>query len=188
MPSIASEDFVQGLAKQISEKLPRLAKSTECPYRTEYKTKEWTWAVWKFWEEYRQAMTQRGPAAWELSPSERAAKGEYLVDFMLFEKEYGARIACESEWGMGPGGIQWDFEKLVGVKSDIKVLVHQCPFKGIEGGLKAAISDTAGAHISRGEAFLIIGFEKDKLREVRWWIPKRRGPFKAEQIHFSGAD
>ena len=99
MGSMANEHAIRGLADQISHEVPELVKSKDCLYKTAYQTKEWTWAVWQFWKRYCQVMSRKGSAMWEMCPRDGVAKGEYLVDFMLFENKYGPRIACESEWG-----------------------------------------------------------------------------------------
>ncbi len=175
MRSVARKRVIQELANRISSDLPKLAK--KCPVKTQYETKEYTWAVGQFWERYRRQM---GPG-WKLYPKNGATKGHYLVDFILFDKAYGPRIACESEWGMGSQGVAWDFEKLVGVKSDIKVLIHQCRSKKLLEYLKDAIS--GNALISSNEAFLVVGFEGEKS-QAHWWIPDRNGPFAIKEIDF----
>jgi len=189
MASMANEQAIRDLAEQIGRRVKKLAENyaETYPYRkTPSERREWTWAVGRFWEEYCQSKSQEGGPPWELCARDHATKekGEYLVDFMLFQEGYGPRIACESEWGMSPAGIQWDFEKLAGVKSDIKVLVHQCRFEQIERRLKEAIRDTVGAHVSPSEAFLVMGFESETKPEACWWIPDRNGPFTLKDIEF----
>jgi hypothetical protein len=175
MKSIAGKSFIQELASRISRDLPKL--SAECLDRTSSGTREYTWAVGQFWEEYRRG---KGPG-WTLYPQGGGTSGHYLVDFILFDKAYGPRIACESEWGRGWQDVVWDFDKLVGVKSDVKVLIHECGSKELMGGLKDAIS--GNALISSSEAFLVVGFEGEKS-QAHWWIPDGSGPFAIKDIDF----
>jgi YD repeat-containing protein len=59
---------------------------------------------------------------------ERPYAGEYLLDFVLWETGYGPRILCESQWQHLFGqleAIEWAFDKLRGVKGDIKVLIYE---------------------------------------------------------------
>ncbi|HTU49249.1 MAG TPA: hypothetical protein VMF56_01575 [Acidobacteriaceae bacterium] len=174
MRSIARKRVIQELASRISSDLPKLAKKRP---KTQNETKEYTWAVGQFWEKYRR---EKG-SGWELRPENGGTKGHYLVDFILFDKAYGPRIACESEWGPGWRGVVWDFEKLAGVKSDIKVMIHECRSEELLDRLKDAIS--GNALISPSEAFLIIGFEGEKS-QAHWWIPDRNGPFAIREIDF----
>lgn len=181
MASMVSEDVLRDLASRIGSELPRFAM--ECSEKSKSERPEWTWGVWKFWDSYRRSETMKRGRIWELCPEE-PRKGEYLVDFMLFEKGYGPRIACESEWEESPDEVLWDFEKLTGVKSDIKVLIHDCQSGDLLKKLSGAIPGNANALVSPREGFLIVGFEGDRVRESRWWIPDREGPFEIEEIEF----
>lgn len=181
MEPMGSERVVRELADQLSRELPELAN--KCRDKTKTQTREWTWAVGQFWKEYCQSKNQKGQHPWDLCGKDHATKdkGEYLVDFMLFEEGYGSRIACESEWGKTSGEVLWDFEKLTGVKSDVKVLIHECRSQDLLQKLRGAIS--GNALIYPGEAFLIFGFQGE-TSEALWWIPKRNGPFDPKDIIF----
>jgi hypothetical protein len=124
---------------------------------------------------------QDKPDCWHLYPDE--THGAYLVDFMLFEDGYGARIACESEWDRAAGNVDWDFDKLVGVKADIKVLIHQCSGSDLLGILTANCL-VGNALISPDEAFVLVRFDGHKLIDPCWWHPDRKGPFADREIDF----
>ena len=52
---------------------------------------------------------------------------EFLVDFCIREEENGKfkkiPLACECEWNLGFKSIQYDFEKLLVLNTDLKVMI-----------------------------------------------------------------
>jgi hypothetical protein len=120
---------------------------------------------------------------WNIYPEKTCYKGEYLCDFTLFENGYGCRIACESQWlhwsGNNPTKIEWAFEKLLGVKSDIKLFI----FEGAESEWPAICDKylTDYAQLSVDEAFLILHWQAPHFIKS-WWQPKKNGK-QEESIH-----
>lgn len=173
MKSMANLENIAQLAARLAVEVPRLSEKYS-HMRTRSGRKEYTNAVGEFWNDYA-VHRERGTAKWTVHT-------EYLTDFMLFEENYGPRIACESEWGASVGEVEWDFDKLCGVKADIKVLIHE----NRKGDLLKALARNclaANSLITRGEGFLVVKFNGDKT-DSRCWIPGRRGPFEADEIRF----
>ncbi len=88
----------------------------------------WTKAIWTCFDRLRASL---GPG-WSLYPPSLAkgtvrADGEYLVDFMLMDDRLGPRTAFESDFG-DISRIDLAFDKLRGMKSDIKVLILESDF------------------------------------------------------------
>ena len=117
MTSIATTIDVSELARHLSASIPKFAEHAKS-------TGAWTEAVYQAFIEYK-----NGRPGWEIYPNAKVKKGEYLCDFMLFEQGYGPRIACESQWWHTWGDhydkLQWSFDKLRGVKGDIKVFIFE---------------------------------------------------------------
>jgi len=126
----------------------------------------WTAAVFKSLQEVASA---RG---WKIFPEEKPYRGEYLCDFMLFEIEYGCRIACESQWWWDTDplhGLEWAFDKLRGVKSDLKLFIYE----GNDGDLESLVSKylERNAQIAKGELFLALRWSKDHFENHFWIAP-----------------
>jgi hypothetical protein len=73
---------------------------------------------------------------YKLYPEEKPYKGEYLVDFCIYDGEKGPILACESQLYPPFGGdaknlegIEWAFDKLRGVKAPNKVLIFEAEFE-----------------------------------------------------------
>ena len=169
MRSMANKARVFELAHLIGKRVPALSG--------EFGRPAYSGAIKVFWEEFRAG--QEDAQKWHLYPN--ATEGEYLADFMLLEDGYGPRIACESELAPRGGDVEWDFDKLRGIKADIKVLIHQCDSKELMDKLKTYLADNA--LITRDEAYLLVKLCRDKT-ESHWWKPEREGPFTATEINF----
>ena len=167
MPSIANEGAVTELADFLSETIPRLASSS--------RARDWTDAVFLAFHEYA---AKDGRTDWQLYPEDRAKKGEYLCDFMLFQTNYGPRIACESQWehherfGPHQSNLDWAFDKLRGVKADIKVFI--CEATVAEWNKVKTEYLTNYELLSTEEAFLLLRWDHDHF-EKAWWKPKENG-------------
>lgn len=131
----------------------------------------WTSAVHKALVEFGKG----GGRGWVTFPTEKPCKGEYLCDFMVFEPNYGCRIACESQWDHGSDqawALDWAFEKLRGVKSDIKLFIYE--------GKPTALDVIAQKHLVNyaqldpHEVFLALRWNKPSF-EARWWTPATKG-------------
>ncbi|SEB40875.1 hypothetical protein [Terriglobus roseus] len=82
----------------------------------------WTEAVFESLKEFA---LEKG---WKIFPEVKCYQGEYHCDFMLFEHGYGCRLACESQWQThrsDVGELKWAFDKLRGVKADVKLFVFE---------------------------------------------------------------
>ena len=179
MTSIATKSDVSELAKHLSEHIPRLAEHAKS-------TGEWTGAVYDAFAEY--IKTRPG---WNIYPETKAKKGEYLCDFMLFEKGYGPRMACESQWWHSPRWgehfvkLAWSFDKLRGVKADVKVFVFEGEAQDWERVRREYLTDYA--FLSPDEAFLILNLDHRSFR-ASWWKPSRPGVHTEDEITFDPID
>jgi hypothetical protein len=177
MTSIATKIDVSELARHLSARIPKLAEQAKS-------TGAWTEAVYQAFIEYKNCRP-----SWEIYPNAKAKKGEYLCDFMLFEQGYGPRIACECQWlhrwGNHYDKLQWSFDKLIGVKGDIKVFI----FEEEESQQWEMIRQAylAGyALLSPDEAFLIL--KLDGGFQASWWKPSRPGAHRQDEITFEPID
>ena len=174
MTSIATEVDVVELAHHLSSRIPKLAHEARS-------TGHWTEAVYKAFVEYKKD-------GWKVYPETKAKKGEYLCDFMLFQDGYGPRVACESQWwhswGEHEKKLEWSFDKLVGVKADIKVFIYEGDQEQWETICKPYLADYA--LLSPQEAFLTMRF--DKGFHCSWWKPSRPGVHEANEIVFEPFD
>ena len=103
---------------------------------------------------------------------------------MLFQKGYGPRIACESQWwhswGDHYGKLDWSFDKLRGVKADIKVFIYEGEPHQWEEIRQRYLADYA--LLSPDEAFLLLTF--NKRFQASWWKPSRPGVHRVDEITF----
>ena len=91
---------------------------------TSYTNGAWSQAVYQSLTAFQQEKN------WRIYPAVKPYLGEYHCDFMLFEEGYGCRLACESQWQTfksNPGELKWAFDKLRGVKSDVKLFIFEGP-------------------------------------------------------------
>jgi len=108
------KDDALALVDYMSVKVPEIAAL--------YTNGAWTEAVYQSLTEFKQ---RKG---WKIFPPEKCYLGEYHCDFMLFEDNYGCRLACESQWQTFKSNVcdlQWAFDKLRGVKSDVKLFIFE---------------------------------------------------------------
>ena len=175
MPSIATKRHISELARHLSDLIPQLAGKDNG-------ADAWTNAVHSAFAKY-----SRPRPGWRIYPKTKAKKGEYLCDFMLFEDGYGPRVACESQWRHSPyfgkhfDKLAWSFDKLRGVKADIKVFI----FEGDDEEWRKVWQEylMGYALLSPDEAFLILKFEHDVFR-TSWWRPSKRGAHTEAEIKF----
>jgi hypothetical protein len=91
---------------------------------TAYTNGAWTEAV------YQSLTAFKREKGWKIFPPVKCYLGEYHCDFMLFEDGYGCRVACESQWQTfrsNADELKWAFDKLRGVKSDMKLFIFEGP-------------------------------------------------------------
>jgi hypothetical protein len=175
--SIANLEYVTKLGRALAKDIPLLANDSKS-------NRDWTRAVYDALRKVRDE-----EEGWDIYPDNRCYAGEYLCDFMLFEKGYGCRIACESQWanwtGKGNQDLHWAFDKLRGVKSDIKLFI----FEGSAEHWKKAIDEYLmnNAHVSANEAYVALHWNfETKEFEKSWWKPRiggiQRGPIAFEKF------
>ena len=151
------------LGNFLAERIPFKAKSN-------LKAKPWTQAVFEALREFSEKKS------WELHPSDRPYVGEYLCDFTLFEKCYGCRIACESQWNHGDSkhesDLSWAFDKLRGVKADVKLFI----FEGTEDHEKSVLGEYLQnyAQLSPEETFILLRWTGSTF-VGSWWTPEIAG-------------
>ncbi len=184
----ATANDVEKLARFIIINLREQANVLSIGHQHPQGREVWTKALWTTFERLREKLGN----GWILYPKvigkgKGRARGEYLVDFMLMDDKLGPRIACESELG-GLGAVDWAFDKLRGVKSDIKVLFFEGDFAP-EGGMVPRIETfirqylAPNGQVYAGEHYLFLQFAHDDFRAFAWESPSR-GPLKPEQIQF----
>lgn len=195
--SIATERTVVSLARMLAQSIPEFLRVD--PDST------WTWAVWRAFERIRanprgeikldhvNALAS-GYSEWALWPQKGPYKGEYLLDFVLWESGYGPRILCESQWQhrfSAYGAIDWAFDKLRCVKGDIKVLIYEVseqpngsqPPDTVSKIVTNYLKDLA--LLSDEEAFLLLNFNSHQ-KWAHWWKPTSSG--RPTEIRFSPID
>lgn len=163
--SIANFEYVAQLARTLAQDIPSRADDSKS-------NREWTRAVYDALQEVAK------PHKWKIYPEERCYAGEYLCDFTLFEDGYGCRIACESQWAnwmdRRQQDLHWAFDKLRGVKSDIKLFI----FEGSAEHWQKAIDEYLlnNAHVSANEAYVALHWNfETKEFETSWWKPSIGG-------------
>ena len=144
------------LALWLDEEIPKRA--------TSYTNGAWTVAVYDCLKEYAVGMH------WKIHPAEKCYLGEYHCDFMLFEAGYGCRLACESQWQTHRstvGELKWAFDKLRGVKSDVKLFI----FEGTDSWQDDIREYLDGyAQLDTVETFIFLRWNH-KHFERFWWKP-----------------
>lgn len=177
--SIANERNVVQLARALASRIRWIAENEPADRFV------WTTAVWRAFSEVAQS---RG---WKLYPEVKPFKGEYLLDFVLWEPNYGPRVVCESQWQhgfSGIGAIDWAFDKLRCVKGDIKILIYE---SGREPNGTQPPDDVCGivvrylmelAVLSNSEAFLLLNLNGSR-QWAHWWQPVYSG--KQKEIRFT---
>jgi hypothetical protein len=144
-----------------------------------------TYAIWLTFKHLADEKSRSGPK-WTLYPEDGPYSGEYLVDWALFENDYGLRIACESQWGTNLKELEWAFDKLRGVKSDVKVLIYERkrrsdpPDQEVRKVLEKYLKGYC--LLSQNESFLFIEFDKGRAASYVF-RPSRDG--KQENISFT---
>lgn len=169
--SIADEPHVVALAKALPSRIREIVRSDpSIPF-------VWTTAVWRA---FKEVADENG---WVLYPQSRPFKGEFLLDFVLWEPDYGPRIVCESQWQhrfSGIAAIDWAFDKLRCVKGDIKVLIYEWgeepngsqPPSAVSGVVVPYLREMA--LLTAGEAFLLLNVN-DTQQWAHWWQPSVSG-------------
>jgi len=186
--SIATKPFIESLLNDLTKALsgPELRRN-----------KDWTDAVWYFFSKFTSngQSKSRKSDEWDFHPKSRSSGrgGEYLVDFILLENGYGPRIAVECEWQFwrkdALRSIDWAFDKLRGVKSDIKLLIHEWRVPPTAGGPDQKLRERIVQYISDyelispNEAFVFLQYNGGAAYAY-WWKPRRAGSHKKNEIKF----
>lgn len=189
LTSYAQQSDIEYLGRFFAEKLSKEATRVAGGHMHPNGKEPWTKAVWHCFETLRVELG----AGWTLYPKDPGkgpgkAKGEYLADFLLMDETFGPRIACESELG-NAGKCDWSFDKLRGLKADIKMFIFEMGFTEndslpppIESMVTGYLSNHA--HFLANEHFLLVQLSFGKTRCFHW-EPTIRGPYTPTQIHFS---
>lgn len=178
--SIANKKEVIKLATELGRDIPSVARDGS--------SRAWTQAVW---ECFRNIGKNR---SWLLYPDNQPYSGEFLVDFVLWDTNYGPRVVCESQWQhrfSGIDAIDWAFDKLRCVKGDIKVLLYEWSEPSTGAAPPKKVADILERYLkqmelfSTDEAFLFMNFSKG-VPWAHWWKPEQSGI--PEHIDFKKID
>jgi hypothetical protein len=152
------------------------------------KSRAWTRAIWDSLKDL--AVKHK----LDLYPKDGPYKGEFLLDFVLWEPGYGPRVGIESQWQhwrLEPReALGWAFDKLLGVKGDLKVLVFdwdglntdQLP-REVENVLRERLSSYQ--MYSASEHYLFVWFEREQSEVFEWKPTKQTGQYSANEVQFS---
>ena len=165
MNSVANEEFVRELAEYLAVEIPSRAQNSQ-------RFTEWTRAA------YEALKTFSAKRNWTIHPEDRIFTGEYLCDFTLHEPGYGCRVACESQWmhwrGEHQNTLDWAFDKLRGVKADVKLFIFEASEEQWKRTVEAHLLDYA--QLSTDEAFLALHWHGLENRFAKsWWKPTANG-------------
>lgn len=150
------------LADRLAVEVPKLAAT--------YTNGAWTLAVYQFLTAFKQAKGE----SWKIFPPVKCYLGEYHCDFMLFEEGYGCRLACESQWQTfrsNADELKWAFDKLRGVKSDVKLFVFEGPDTWVD-DIREYLEGYA--QLDPVETFVFMRWNRDHW-ERSWWEPTVAG-------------
>ena len=161
--------------ERIAKSIDRFSNSTKPRYKY-----PWTAAIYVYFKRLAADPGMIGCASasdWTLFPREKPYSDEFITDFSIYEKQYGFRIACESqnhEKGQNAKRIIDGFAKLLHVKSDLKVLIFESDhddshpettalFEGLQ-------SDYLNGymHFSSHEDYLFLQWSKSKVKCYLW--------------------
>jgi hypothetical protein len=186
--SFATLDDAVYVVRTLSSQFAKYAEELSIGHLRPQGREVWTKAIWKSFEHLRNELGNQ----WRLFPDQPGkgpgkADGEFLVDFFLFDSRIGPRIACESELSPDDGKIEWAFDKLSSVKSDIKILIFERSF---ELGLPKFITEMTDrylsdfGHIHKGEIYILTQLDHDLSKHYVWVAP-RSGPFRQGDVVFT---
>jgi hypothetical protein len=157
---MVDKDDALKLAKRLAVEVPRIA--------TSFTNGAWTEAVYQSLTAFKQEKS------WKIFPPEKCYLGEYHCDFMLFEDGYGCRLACESQWQTfrsNAGELKWAFDKLRGVKSDVKLFIFEGPDTWRD-DIREYLEGYA--QLDPVETFVFMRWNH-KRWELSWWKPMVAG-------------
>jgi hypothetical protein len=145
------------------------------------RNRDWTSALWQILKDIARKNHL------QLHPKDRPYKGEYLVDFVLFDGGRGPIFACESQlwfWRRDIKGhlsdIDWAFDKLMGVKSNVKMLLFEYEFES-DGRLPKRLSSKFEAYLLSyerhviGEHYLFVQVSGGDSRVFEWKATRTSG-------------
>jgi hypothetical protein len=189
---LATREDAVAIGRQLRKQLPALSKVQDSTTsgRTEY-----TRAIWNYFDQLRSKYEPPWKLYPETEPKRGKVKGEFLIDFSLFDERLGCRIACESEWEVDVGRIGWAFDKLMAVKADLKILVFQMKYEDgaprlpnrLEERLVRDALNACGHHHPGHECYLLMQFDHSESR-LFFWEPKHSGPYSSGEIEFEFID
>jgi hypothetical protein len=149
---------------------------------------DWTHAIWDSLE----AFAKKRKLA--LYPEKGPYKGEYHLDFTIWQDGYGPLVGIECQWlhwrQKDPlNCFRWAFDKLQGVKCDLKILIFD--WKGLNSKrLPREVEKELHTSMCKyqmnllSEHYLLIWFSWSEF-EVFEWKPLRTGKHSPEEVIFS---
>jgi len=171
------------IAKKLRDKLPTFLK--ERP-ETISGCREYTGSVWAFFNDFASDPIRNWKIYPPQEPKAGRGKGEYLVDFSLFDAERGCRIACESDWG-DRSSVDWAFDKLRGLKADVKILIFEAAHQKDKAlAYREHFADylcNSHHHCPGRESYIFIQFDHGKCR-IYLWQPNSNGPLAPGSVNF----
>ncbi len=150
-------------------------------------SRDWTRAIW---DSLKSLADKR---ALKLYPEEGPYRGEYHLDFTIWEEGYGPLVCIESQWlhwsQKDPlNAFGWAFDKLQGLKCDLKVLVFD--WEGLDSQRlprkleqRLRVSMCGYQMNSLDEHYLLIWFSGSDSR-VFEWKPLRREKHSPKDVTF----
>ncbi|HZL26415.1 MAG TPA: hypothetical protein VFC39_07790 [Acidobacteriaceae bacterium] len=115
------------------------------------------------------------PTAKGTTPQDKRA--QFLWDFIAYVRDKGILIAAESEHGLNIDGLKHDFEKLLYVRSPIKLLMCRMQRADDDARVKDELSKymkSACSTFSPGEVFILYfvwwAGDKDENRDVAYYL------------------
>ena len=143
-------------AQKIKTLALELVKSLRSETNNTHKQKEWSERNFRLLREF--SADHDAASFPSIDVKTKTRNKQFLWDFVGYVKKRGILIAAESEWNKKPSEIEHDFEKLLYVRSPLKLML--CRMKTeedaelIRKGLEH-VAKTACTEFSSGEVFII---------------------------------
>ena len=151
-------------------------------------SRDWTQAIW---DSLKNLAEERNLA---IHPTEGPYKGEYHLDFTLWEEGFGPIVGVESQWlhwrQKDPlDSVGWAFDKLQGIKCDLKVFIFDWDglnARKLPPKIVQRLRDSMCEYQmnSTSEHYVLIWFS-GPYSEVFEWRPIRTGKHSPRELTFS---
>jgi len=104
--------------------------------------------------------------------------GEFLLDVIWYSEAGGIELAAESEWHTKPAEVLADFQKLVYVKSPVKVMIYWVESHARGGervlGEMVGYMEKYNKHLA-GEEYLFVAFGRRCDDRCYWYVAPQDG-------------